>query len=570
MSIILSFVPLLVLLAIAVSIVRKLSNKSKGSNSSAQPVRLFFQYALAFGLFITVTVGLSGLFARVIDSANIVSSDQSSLASNLAFIVVGGPLLAGITIWLRKSIALNPSDGAGFIPTFFATLLSVISLLVFLTSSISALQGTFDNKPILGASLARAVIWGLALVIVLRISNSVIPKNDFRIQYFVGSLITAIAALVGLIKVISNLIAAVLSQSNLLGGQQSTIVSTENNALDGFVILVMSGALWFYYWVKNANTKCNDTMWLSYVLVAGVGGSLVLAVTSVTVTIYQVLVWVIGNPASQLLSEHFASTPASAASAIVGLLAWWYHKTLLPLNAQRSETHRIYEYLVSAISLIASTIGLSIVIVAIIEGLTNSIIVGDSGTNTLLGAGTVILVSGPVWLRFWSRIQRLSKVSPDIELSSPIRRIYLFLLFGVGGITAIVSLITVVFQIFNGLLSSSFGSATLNEMRFALGILVSTGIVAAYHWEIYRHEKDIEVSFGALTKSVLLVGPIDQEFVNQLRKETGAHVTFWERTDAVELTWPQEQVISLVQQATSEQLLVILETTGVTAIPVTH
>ncbi len=570
MSIIFSFLPLLILLAIVVLVVRKVSNKSKSSNTSAQPVRLFFQYALAFGLFITVTVGLSGLLGRVIDSSNIVSADQSSLASNLAFIVVGAPLLAGITLWLRKSMALNPSDGTGFVPTFFATLLSIISLLVFLTSAISAMQATLDNKPILGASFARAIIWGIALVVILRIANSVIPKNDFRIQYFVGSLITAIAALVGLIKVISNLFSAILSQSNLLGTDQSAIVTTGNNALDGFVILVTSGALWFYYWIKNANTKTNDTMWLSYVLVAGVGGSLVLAVTSVTVTMYQILVWVIGNPASQLLSEHFASTPASAASAIVGLLSWWYHKTLLPLNAERSETQRIYEYLVSAISLIASTVGLSIVIVAMIEALTKSVIVGDSALNTLLGAATVILVSGPVWWRFWSRIQRLAKSSPEIELSSPIRRIYLFLLFGVGGIVAIVSLITVVFQIFNGLLSSSLGSTTINEMRFALGILISTGIVAAYHWEIYRHEKDVEVSFGTDTKSILLVGPVDQEFVSALKQATGAHVTFWERTDANEIAWPLEQVIELVQQAASEQLLVILGTTGVTAIPVTH
>jgi hypothetical protein len=107
-------------------------------------------------------------------------------------------------------------------------------------------------------------------------------------------------------------------------------------------------------------------------------------------------------------------------------------------------------------------------------------------------------------------------------------------------------------------------------MRFALGILISTGIVAAYHWEIYRHEKDVEVTFGALIKSVLLVGPVDQEFVSALKHATGAHVTFWERTDAGAIVWPIEQVIELVQQATSEQLLVILGTTGVTAIPVTH
>jgi hypothetical protein len=553
-----------------VLIVRKISNKSLSTNSSEQPVRLFFQYALILGLFITFNVGLAGLLGKIIGTSSDVVADQSSLASNLAFVVVSGPLLAWLLLWLKKSIARNPLDAAGFIPTFFATLAAIISLLVFLSSAIAVSYNLIEGAPTLGYTSARAIVWGLALILVLRASNAVIPKNDFRIQYFVGSLITAIAAIVGLTKVLADLFSTILSQPIFLGAQAPALISTGEKLLDGFGTLVIASALWFYYWIKNANTKTNDTMWLSYVLVAGVGGSLVLALTSLTVTIYQVLVWFVGEPTSQIAAEHFSALPVSSASAIVGLLAWWYHKSLLPLHSQRSETQRIYEYVVSAISLIASTVGIAIIIVAIFESFTSSIIVGDAAINTLLGAVTVILVSGPVWVRFWSRIQRFTKTSEQEELASPIRRIYLFLLFGVGGIAAIISLITVVFQIFDGILSSTFGNATLNEMRFALGILISTGIVAAYHWEIYRHEKDIDVSFGAQTKSVLLVGPVDQDFVTKLKQATGAHVTFWERTDATDVAWPLDQVVELVQQSNSEQLLVILETTGLKAIPVTH
>ena len=553
-----------------VLIVRKISNKSLGTNSSEQPVRLFFQYALILGLFITFNVGLAGLLGKIIGTSSDVVADQSSLASNLAFVVVSGPLLAWLLLWLKKSIARNPLDAAGFIPTFFATLAAIISLLVFLSSAIAVSYNLIEGAPTLGYTSARAIVWGLALILVLRASNAVIPKNDFRIQYFVGSLITAIAAIVGLTKVLADLFSTILSQPIFLGAQAPELISTGEKLLDGFGTLVIASALWFYYWIKNANTKTNDTMWLSYVLVAGVGGSLVLALTSLTVTIYQVLVWFVGEPTSQIAAEHFDALPVSSASAIVGLLAWWYHKSLLPLHSTRSETQRIYEYVVSAISLIASTVGIAIIIVAIFESFTSSIIVGDAAINTLLGAVTVILVSGPVWVRFWSRIQRFTKTSEQEELASPIRRIYLFLLFGVGGIAAIISLITVVFQIFDGILSSTFGNATLNEMRFALGILISTGIVAAYHWEIYRHEKDIDVSFGAQTKSVLLVGPVDQDFVTKLKHATGAHVTFWERTDATDDAWPLDRVVELVEQSNSEQLLVILETTGLKAIPVTY
>jgi hypothetical protein len=218
----------------------------------------------------------------------------------------------------------------------------------------------------------------------------------------------------------------------------------------------------------------------------------------------------------------------------------------------------------------ASTVGIAIISVAIIEASTSSIIVGDDAINTLLGALTVILVSGPVWVRFWNRIQSFAKTSEQEELTSPARRIYLFLLFGVGGIVAIVSLITVVFQIFNGVLSSTFGNSTLNEMRFALGILISTGIVAGYHWEIYRHEKDVEVSFESLTKSVLLVGPTNPEFVHALKAATGAKIVFLERTDSGDLAWPTDQVIELVAQSKDRDLLILLESTGVKVVPVTH
>jgi hypothetical protein len=218
MSTILSFIPLLVIIAIMVLIVRKISNKSLGTNSSEQPVRLFFQYALILGLFITFNVGLAGLLGKIIGTSSDVVADQSSLASNLAFVVVSGPLLAWLLLWLKKSIARNPLDAAGFIPTFFATLAAIISLLVFLSSAIAVSYNLIEGAPTLGYTSARAIVWGLALILVLRASNAVIPKNDFRIQYFVGSLITAIAAIVGLTKVLADLFS-----TNFLGSASARI-----------------------------------------------------------------------------------------------------------------------------------------------------------------------------------------------------------------------------------------------------------------------------------------------------------------------------------------------------------
>ena len=571
MSILLSFLPLLIMIAVVVLVIRKVSKRATSSSNTAQPVRLFFQYALAFGLFMIVTVGLAGLLSRALDVSNIVNADQSSLASNLAFVVVGGPLLAGITIWLRNSLRENPSEGHGLIPTFFATLAAIVSLLVFLSSAIAALHNVISGDEVLGSTLGRTIVWGTALILVLKISNSVIPKNDFRIQYFVGSFITALAALIGLVQVLGGVLALLLSQQTFFDTQKLALVSPDNPIGIGLGTLVMSGALWVYYWIKNANTNKSDTLWLAYVLIAGVGGTLVIAITSLSISLYQVLVWFVGEPTSQNAGEHFASIPQSLATAFAGFLFWWYHKSLLPNESERTDVQRTYEYLVSAISLIASAIGISIVIVALIESLTSQVqLAGAGAINTLLGAGTVIVVAGPVWWHFWSRIQSIARVESNAELSSPVRRVYLFLLFGVGGIVAIVSLITIVVQLFDGILSSNLGANTFSEMRFAIGILISTGIVAAYHWEIYRHEKSVEVSFATTATNVLLVGPNSPELIQKLKAATGAKVSFLQRADASELVWPTEHVIELVAQSKEDDLLILLEATGVKVVPVTR
>ena len=571
MSILLSFLPLLIMIAVVVLVIRKVSKRATSSSNTAQPVRLFFQYALAFGLFMIVTVGLAGLLSRALDVSNIVNADQSSLASNLAFVVVGGPLLAGIIIWLRNSLRENPSEGHGLIPTFFATLAAIVSLLVFLSSAIAALHNVISGDEVLGSTLGRTIVWGTALILVLKISNSVIPKNDFRIQYFVGSFITALAALIGLVQVLGGVLALLLSQQTFFDTQKLALVSPDNPIGIGLGTLVMSGALWIYYWIKNANTNKSDTLWLAYVLIAGVGGTLVIAITSLSISLYQVLVWFVGEPASQNAGEHFASIPQSVATAFAGFLFWWYHKSLLPNESERTDVQRTYEYLVSAISLIASAIGISIVIVALIESLTSQVqLAGAGAINTLLGAGTVIVVAGPVWWHFWSRIQSIARAESNAELSSPVRRIYLFLLFGVGGIVAIVSLITIVVQLFDGILSSNLGANTFSEMRFAIGILISTGIVAGYHWEIYRHEKSVEVSFATTATNVLLVGPTSPELIQKLKAATGAKVSFLQRADASELVWPTEHVIELVAQSKEHDLLILLEATGVKVVPVTR
>lgn len=559
----------LLLIAIPVLLVVLAIRKSSASGSGGQsssPLRTFFQFGLLFALMIIVGTGLSGLLGRLINPAEVVLADDASLARNLSFVVVGTPLLIGIGSWVRKSLKTDSHLAKEPVTAFFATLASVYALVASLSSWIATIQSAFSSVRFDGQSLANAIVWTTFLVGLWMLQGRVVPAENLRIHYFVGSLIGYIASVIGLIGIISSSIAQVA------GMDQGNLVSAGSHKItDSIVVTAFAAIVWIQYWIRTASKTERDNLWLTYVLIAGVGGGLVMAISAASTALYSVAVWFIGDPASSKAIVHFAGLPTALGTVVVGLLAWWYHTAQLPETSERTEINRVYEYLIAGIGLIASAVGLSMILIAIMEALvSDASIAGKSAVNTFLAAGTLVLVGAPVWVMRWRGIQADVKATPDVELASPTRRVYLFVLFGIGGVAAIVSLLVGVYLLFNDIFTNQLGTGTIGHMRYALGVLASTAIISAYHWEIYRHERNHEVTFGGRNVSVLLVGPHNRELIDAVKEQTGAHVTSWTRTDSAAQTWPTDQVVSAIKSAESDQLLIVLEPTGLNVIPVNH
>lgn len=549
---------------VVLAIRRVTASGSKGVATS--PLRTFFQFGALFALMIIVGNGLSGLLGRVINPADLLLADDAALALNLSFVVVGTPVLIGVGAWTRKSIAADPHLTKEPITSFFMTLASVMALITALSSWIAAIQSIFSTARFDGQSLANAIIWTLIWSGLWILQSRIIPADNLRIHYFAGSLIGYITSVVGLVGIIG----AVVAQS--AGMNSANLVSLGSHRIADAVVIALFGAIvWIQYWVRTASKTEQDNLWLGYVLIAGVGSGLVMAVVAASTALYAIAVWFVGEPSSTKAIVHFAGSPTALGTVIVGLMSWWYHKAQLPETAKRTEVNRIYDYIIAGIGLIASAVGLSMILIAILESLIGTTsIVGKSAVNTFLAAGTLMLVGAPVWLIYWHGIQAAVKADSANELASPTRRIYLFILFGIGGVAALVSLLVGVYQLFNDIFANQLGTGTIRDMRFALGVLVSTAIISAYHWEIYRHERDTDVTFGGRKVSVLLVGPSDKDFVAAVKEQTGAQVAFWNRTDEVGITWPTDRVVAAINEATEDQLLVVLESTGLKVIPVQH
>ena len=268
-------------------------------------------------------------------------------------------------------------------------------------------------------------------------------------HHLVGSLIGLVTAAVGL----AGLLAGALR--SLLGLEGDVLVAGgPNPMLGGLVTLVVGAPVWFIYWVRTAARRERDPLWLAYVLLAGVGGGLVTAIAAASTLVFSVLVWLIGEPRSTDAADYFHNAPTAAGAAVVGLLVWWYHRAVLEEagTEERTEVRRIFDYLMAAIGLLAAAGGLATLLVALIEAVTRSaqVFVDTSAVNTLLAAATLLAVGAPVWWLSWRRIQTAVRQDPADELTSPTRRVYLFALFGVGGVVAVIAVLVGVLPALRG------------------------------------------------------------------------------------------------------------------------
>jgi hypothetical protein len=304
-------------------------------------------------------------------------------------------------------------------------------------------------------------------------------------------------------------------------------------ALRGGVTLAVGAVVWLQYWVRTASREARTGWWVAYVLLAGVGAGFVVALVAASTVLYDTLVWLVGRPTTTYAADHFAGAPAATGLVVAGGLVWWYHHAVLEQGEHpaRTEGRRVYEYLLAGAALVAAAAGVATLVVAAVEGATNStVLTGASPVNTVLAAVTLLVVGAPVWAFYWRLAQRAVHAEPRSELESPTRRAYLFVLLGASSVAAVVSLLIAVYQFFDAAFNDTLGAATLRSARFALGILLAAAAVAAYHWTVYRADRVAVPAHRRGPRYVLVLGPHDADLARTLARTTGGRVQAWTPT----------------------------------------
>ena len=569
----------IVLIAIVVIVVRRANAAPDATPADPHAVRRLFQYAVLYGLLVVVAVGLAGLVGRLLDRDVLIAGDEAELARDLSFVVVGGPLLAGLAWWSRRRLATDPGEPRSLGWASCAGAAALTSLVVAATALQEVLGWVVGVEGWSGAALAASLVWGSVWGLFWRLDRQHTPPAHARLHLLVGSGVGLVLAATGLGTVVSGSLRVLLE----LDGDD-VLASSGSPLLRGAVTGLVGAPIWWLYWVRTTSRRDRDSWWVAYVLLAGAGGGLITAVVSGSALVYSVLVWVIGDPGATTAQEHFDGAPGAVAGIVVGGLVWWYHQAVLSEGGttDRTELRRLYEHLMAAIGLVAAAVGLVLVVAALVEAVSGDALVAGAPLNTLLAAVTALGVGGSVWWQHWHLIARASGRAPGVEASSLVRRIYLVVLFGVGAIAAVIALIVAVYVFFQDVVEGDPGLETLRRSRVAVGVLITTVAVAAYHATVYRSDREhvadesepsdpggpVDPLARATLRYVLLVGPSDVDVGREVARRTGARVEAWTRADDRTATWSADDVLAVLGATSATEVMVLDEPAGPRVVPV--
>lgn len=558
-------IPIVIIAGLVIGI-RKIRHGEAQDFLSGHAIRRFFQYLILYMLLVVSAIGLSGLLGRLIERSSIVVADQADLARNLSFVVVGIPIYLALAMWTRRRFKADPSEINSFGWSFYVGVASITTLGVGMLALNNVISWSLQSGAYRSSTLARLIVFGCLWAAHWWVQLRFVPKENSRFHLLLGSLIALVTAAFGLAQLIVGAIAQLWS----LGGE-AILVNHRDSMWRGGILLLVGGPVWFLYWIRTYSKSKRDSLWLAYVLVVGVAGGLVVSLFAASTLLYNLLVWFVGDTGSSSASMHFRSVPTELAAAFVGIITWWYHHVILveDRKANRSESQRVYEYLMSGIGLLAASGGIAMIFIAFVETFTNgSVLAGTGATNALLAAATLLLVGSPVWWIFWSKIQKEVLKSPVEEISSATRRVYLFVLFGLGGIVAVITLLVGVFLVFDDIFKGNFGLETLRRIRFSLSTLVTTGAISGYHWTVYRSERLTTQANRHGPNFVIMIGPKDVELERIISKITGGRVQSWRRMEEGISSWPQEDVIAALDECNSQAVVLISGAKGLQIIPI--
>ncbi|MFM6849091.1 MAG: DUF5671 domain-containing protein [Terrabacter sp.] len=551
----------LIVLVVAVLGGRRALSHDAPRISEGSSIRRFFTYVVLFGLLMVAGSGVAGLLSRAIDVGRETDFLDDLLAQQTAFAVVGVPLFVVLAAWTRSRVRGDEIEARSRGLAVYLTAASVVPLVMTVTALQSTAQWAlgvpYDNASHFG----EVLVWGGAWAGHQWVERRLVGGDVLTRGGFLGATIGLLASGAGAVMALGGLLGQALQIPEGQGPGEPSVLQA------GAATLIAGIPVWLACWVVRARSLERSTLWHGYVLLVGVAGGLLTAVVGASVALDRLVVWLARGAEATAAPTQLSGLPVGVAAVVVGGLVWVYHRAVLRVSGQtgRTEVRRAYDYLLAGVGLVAASVGLVVMVVAGIEGLASTdapLVGGTSPLDTVIAAATLLAVGGPVWWMFWHRVQRAVVADPVAERRSGSRRAYVLLLFGVAAVVAVGALLAGVASALQDGFAGNLGTQTLQAVRYPVALIVAAGLLAAYHWTVYRDDRAVRAERRHGPRHVVLVGPADPDVVRAVRQHTGSTATLMARTDVAAAPWSVEALDAVLNDLPDAAVVVLADERG--------
>ncbi|MGN7199865.1 DUF5671 domain-containing protein [Arthrobacter sp. SAFR-044] len=532
--------------------------------SGLATLRRLILYVLLFALVVISASGLQGLLERLFRTAStLVSGDVAGLALSLAFTLIGGPLalLLWWFVWRRlddESERRAPGWG------LYLTGMYTVSLIISTTSLLNLATSFIDSHESQWPSpLANGIVWSA-----IWWWHRWMWKHPRKPSSHLEDVRAVVGSVFGLLLGAGAAIAALGSLLDVAIRGSAAAATFEPwwfPVLRSVVWAAGGAVVWWWHWFREGGRRFQTGLVDITIIAVGIFVAGITALGGLGVILFVLLRLAFDriDPLNDLLEP---LAPAIAAAAI-GTLVWRYHR--MASVSRSTRTRRASLLVTSAVALAAAASGVGVVVNALLAAAVSPL-AGGATRTLLLGGLSSLVVGAPVWWLAW-KPRHQPRTAEDIP---PGRRVYLVAFFGVSAVVALITLLVIGYRLFEFLLGDVTGGSLLDRVRAPLGLLAAAGLVAGYHFALWRHDRKLLAAAAPTHKRMIervtLVsgyppGSVDPEALARGIADAtgGAKVTTWLRADDGGTGLPPSAALAPGVEEAVRQVAAALE--GVTA-----
>jgi hypothetical protein len=526
------------------------AQQQTGAVGPQQSVRRVIVFVLLFAMVAITASGVSGLLGRLFDIANyrLASNDIAGLALSLAFSLISGPLAAVLwwLLWRRMALVTERSSVSWGLYLAGMSTVALITFTAALLQTLSALVRGSWQPYSLGTAIAWAAVW-----VWHRWMSARATKSPTRLE----GVAPVLGAFYGLLIGVGGAVAALgsLLDAAVRGFDDAVAVGNPwwRPALHGLVWAAGGAAIWWWHWMHDdARSRRSGLAPVVLVIVNGFG-AVVLTLGGIATALYLLLR--VAFDRTEPVAAILDGFGTAVAAASVGALVWAYYRGRVATAPD--STRAASRLITSGVALAATASGFGVIVNSILAAI-GTPLAESSARGLLLGGISALVVGAPVWWFVWRPATRVSAA----ESASTGRRVYLVAIFGASAVVALITLLVIGFRVFEFTLDSVTGQSLLDRVRAPLGLLLATGLVAGYHFTVWRLDRAAVPAVQRAARTigrVILVSGTDAEPLRQpIEDATGATVSLWTRADAAPAPTAEQVTAALAGVSGTRVLLV--------------